>query len=277
MIAGRHLVFDFASFCILLCMFWTILDFCFADSLSRGGLKVTKKNDDLMLQIKKERLDKHLAEVERLIGEWIPQLCAPDPFASDTHGGSWGWQSRYEPDTEKDSDSNHILRKHLKSRALWKHHADWQGELGLVFQMLDSAQKKAAQMHQEARNDHKPASKKREYTESYLGTALWRAFCLARKQTPNIDYTRGDGGKGVKFGGYVIETSSGTEAEFAAIGEEHRELSRKLSKLNEMKEIAEEWALICELQSRMQMLISKALKSSDYLYPCTFCKRLWKA
>lgn len=235
------------------------------------------KNHDLMLQIKKERLDKHLAQVEKLIGEWVPELSAPDPFASCTRGDSWGWQSRYEPDTEQNSDSNHMLRKHLKSRALWKHHADWQNGLGRVFQMLDSVRRKAGQMHHEASRDRKPASKKREYTESYLGTALWRAFCLARKQAPNIDYTRGDGGKGVKFGGYVIETSSGTEAEFAAIGEEHRGLSRKLSKLSEMKEIAGEWALICELQSRMQALVSKALKSSDYLYPCTFCKRLWKA
>ena len=140
-----------------------------------------------------------------------------------------------------------------------------------------SVSKKAGQWHPEGRPCRKSTSKRRVHTEGYLGTALWQAFCLARGQTQNVDYTRGDGGKGVKFGGYLIETTSGSETKFAAVCEEHRSLSRELSRLNEMKAIAEEWALVEELQTQMQALAGKALKSSDYLYPCTFCKRLWRA
>jgi hypothetical protein len=235
------------------------------------------KNDYLMLQVKKERLDKHLADVERLIEGWISQLSATDPFASYTRGDSWGWHSTFVPASEQDADSNQMLRKHLKSRALWKHHFDWRRKLDRVFEMSASVRKEAGQRDPEGRPDKRSTSEKRVHTESYLGTALWQAFCLARGQTQNVDYTRGDDGKGVRFGGYLIETSSGSKTEFATICEEHRSLSRELSRLDEMKAIAKEWALVEELQTKMQALTGKALKSSDYLYHCTFCKRLWRA
>jgi hypothetical protein len=236
-----------------------------------------KKDNLLMVQIKKERLDQHLSEVENLIRGWIPQLSATDPFASYTRGDSWGWQSPYLPDSERDADSNHMLRKHLKGRALWKHHFDWQWRLDRVFKMLAGVREKASKPDRERQPGDESLSKKMAYTEGYLGTALWLAFGISRNRAPNLDYMRGDGGKGVRFGGYVIETSSASETDFKAVREDHRNLGLRLSKLGEMKEMAEEWAVIEELQGKMQRLADKSLKSSDYLYPCTFCKRLWRA
>lgn len=241
-------------------------------------MKKTKetKNRQLMLQVKKERLDKHLADVERLVLGWSSELSATSPFAYYTRGDSWGWQSAYVPDSERDPDSNHMIKKHLRSRALWKHHSDWRLKLDRVFEMSASVRKGAGQKEAERPPGKKSTSVKRVHTEGYLGTALWQAFCLARKQTQNVDYTRGDDGKGVRFGGYLIATSSGGKTEFATVCEEHRSLSCELSRLGEMKAIAEEWALVEELQARMQALAGKALKSSDFLYPCMFCRRLWR-
>ena len=235
-------------------------------------------DNSLIMQIKKERLDRHLGEVERLIAEWIPQLSATDPFASYTRGDSWGWPETYRPGLQQDADSNHMLRRHLRSRALWAHHSDWGSRLEGAFELSTNVREKAAHLHHGKGSKGKSGSRAGTHTEGYLGAALWQAFRLARNHPPDTgNYRRGDGGKGVGFGGYLIETSSASEKRFTRIRQEHLSLSYELSGLDEMKAIAEEWALIEKLQSQMQTLASKALKSSDFLYPCRFCKRLWKA
>jgi len=100
---------------------------------------------------------------------------------------------------------------------------------------------------------------------------------LTRNHTQEIDYTRGDNGKGVRFGGYLIETSAATEQDFQRICEEHLRLCYELSLLDRMKAAAKEWASVEDLQNKMQALSRKALKSSDFLYPCRFCRHLWRA
>ena len=93
-----------------------------------------KKNNtgETVAEIKKERLKKHLnKEVPNLIQEWVKQLNAPEPFAYMDHD-IWGWQSPYRPILKQDPDSNHILRRHLRSRALWRYHTDWEGKLDSI-------------------------------------------------------------------------------------------------------------------------------------------------
>lgn len=245
--------------------------------MRKDGKSEKDDKHEVMLLMKKERLDIHLAEVERLIRQWILELSATDPFAFSSPDDSWGWQSAYTPGLEKDRDSNHMLRRHLKSRALWKHHADWRETLQEVFELVPVIRLKATEMHQQAHIKGRAASKKKHRTEAYLGTALWQAFRLAQNHRPNIDYKRGVDGIGVGFGAFQIETSSATKARFERIHGEHRSLCYELAELDEMKMIAKKWAQVERLRSQMHTLASRALKSSDFLNPCGFCKHLWKA
>jgi hypothetical protein len=46
--------------------------------------------------------------------------------------------------------------------------------------------------------------------------------------------------------------------------------------LLKMLELAREWQQVLDLQKKMRELAEKAIKSSDILYPCQFCRRLWQ-
>jgi len=81
---------------------------------------------------------------------------------------------------------------------------------------------------------------------------------------------------GVKYGAWVIEESSSPE-EMAGVEEEHWSMIYAIATLDEMKQIATDWQQVLVLQKSMRELVNKALKSSDILYPCRFCKRLWEA
>ena len=228
------------------------------------------KDAGIMLQIKKERLEKHLDDVEKLVKDWISHLSAPDPFAFDRRSDCWGWRSAYKPPLEQDPDSNHMLRKHLKSRALWRHHADWESRLDRISQLVPLAYGKANEKMGEI------TSGKAQYTENYLGTALWQAFYSACDKSPYWEYRRVDYGVTVSFGGYPIAISSEPE-EYDQIHQEHPRLAEKLATLQQVRGVAEEWGFVMRLQEQMRALAEKALKSSDFLYPCKFCKHLWKA
>lgn len=67
------------------------------------------------MEIKKEYLRKHLDEVGELIVRWKAELNAPRVFALE--GSAGGWRSAYRPPTEEIPDNNHMLRRHLHSRA----------------------------------------------------------------------------------------------------------------------------------------------------------------
>lgn len=235
-------------------------------------------NTEMLVQIKKERLNRHLAEVERLIEDWIPQLYAPDPFAFNTQNHSWGWASAYRPVLEQDPDSNHMLRQHVRSRALWRNHSDWEGRLNQTQEVLGSFYKQAIKIHKEMRKENRKGSKRardvRQYAVGYEEAAIWQAFHLACGERPSANYTLGDHATGVRFGDFLIETAAGAKS-LQAVESEHYQLSCRLSRTPQMGELAAEWALIRKLEERMRALATKALKSSDYLYPCRYCRRLW--
>ncbi len=233
-------------------------------------------NSEMMLQIKKERLDRHLEEVERLIREWIGQLSAPDPFAHYTSGHVWGWQSAYMPPLEQDPDSNHMLRRHLRSRALWIHHSGWERSLARIYELLPSANEEAGRVWKEkifARRGSTASNE--ECNKNYIGTALWQAFSLALKKRPGISYAHGEGGNGVRLGAYLIDPSARAK-DFGQIKATHYRMSGAISKLPVMREIAREWKQVLESEGRMRTIATRAVRSSDLLYPCRFCKHLWR-
>ena len=39
-----------------------------------------KKYEDMLAEVRRERLNKHLSEVEQYIRQWISELAAPSPF-----------------------------------------------------------------------------------------------------------------------------------------------------------------------------------------------------
>ena len=84
------------------------------------------KHSEIGKEIKKEYLKEHLKEVQTLMEDWLSTLKAPPMMIQK---GVFGWESPYLPTAEQDDDSNHMLRRHLKSRAFWSYHADWELKL----------------------------------------------------------------------------------------------------------------------------------------------------
>lgn len=232
--------------------------------------KKTVDQSQMVFEIKKDRLEKHLREVEKTIKEWIPQLLAPDPFAS--RGNIRGWQKVYQSSIEADPTLNHMVRKHLKSRRLWRLHTEWQSTLNEVWSQLPSLRDYA--------NRHMSQSSQSamDYTEDFIGTALWQAFLETRRdRSIRLTYHPNDPGSGIKLGGYVIEKSASSDTELKEVKKKHRELIAALTGTQEMKQIVEAWQRTLDLQSNMHSLATTLIRSSDYLNPCRFCKKLWQA
>jgi len=224
----------------------------------------------MTFEIKRRRLEKHLQEVEKTIKEWIPQLSAPDPF--ELSDNVWGWQMVYQPPVEADDDLNHMLRKHLTSRRLWRRHTEWQYALNEIWDQLPSLWDNADRhMLQITRSEM-------DYTEDFTGTALWQAFhMICRDGVAKLAYHPNEAGSGIQFGAYVIEKSASSDEEFKPVEQEHRQLVAALANIPEMNETVEAWEKIQDLQSNMQSLATTLLRSNDYLNPCRFCRKLWQS
>ena len=219
-------------------------------------------------EIKKEYLRKHLNSVRKLIEDWLPTLKAPPLMPQK---GTWGWESPYSPVAEQDPDNNHILRRHLRSRAFWSHHANWQLKLNEIWHL-------ANQLHKDANNQHLKKSKntQMQYTPEYFTVALWKGFDVANGREMDDLYKVSDDQSGVSYGAYKIELSVTVKDERLLIEKEHRQFIDYLAQLKEMRRIVELWHEIGALQTQMYLIVNKALKSGDILYPCMFCKHLWK-
>ena len=119
-------------------------------------------------------------------------------------------------------------------------------------------------------------SKQRQYTADYINTVLWKGFEVACRKKLGIEYKIPDDQLGLSFGAYKIESSVTSEEERNLVEKEHRDLIYNLARTKVMKDIARLWIDIAKLQDTMRGLAMKALKSSDILYPCRFCRHLWK-
>lgn len=220
-------------------------------------------------EIKKEYLKEHLENAKKLIENWILELNTPEPLTP--HKGVWGWQSVYRPSIEQDLDSNHILRRHLRSRALWSHHANWERKLGSVWHLTNQVRKEANDKHLE-----QSSNKQRQYSAEYVTVALWKGFDSALGRKIEEWYKVPDDQHGLAYGAYKLELAVTGSDERSSIEKEHREFIYYLSQLEEMRQLIELWQEVLTLQAHTQAIGNKVLKSGDVLYTCMFCRHLWK-
>ena len=222
----------------------------------------------IVAEIKKEYLKEHLDQVSKLIEVWIQELSVPLPYSKEHPRG---WQVRYSPSTEQNSDDNHMTRKHLKSRTLWRHHTNWEEKLDLVFSLMNQAQIAANDIQAK-----QSSNLQKVYTSDYLDTALWQGFELASGNKLKLAYKTLDNGKGIALGGFKIETEAATSGEYNLIIKEHEGFINEISQMECMKKLVNEWSDIKDLRESMKAIANRAIKSNDILHPCRFCKHLWK-
>ncbi len=260
-----------------------------------------KKIGEIAAEVKKDRLNKHLDKVERLIERWIPELLSPSPFywhgstgvedyvceAPMIYLGEF-WELRpwqmwvccdvYKPPLEEEEDSNHMLRKHLRSRALWKYHTEWEGRLNGMGELAAAVREKAVAMQKERGFES-------GLTKGHRDEELCRTFSLVSVRSLARDlhsdiltyFRRSDSGiwyypRGCWVGG----RPGGPDPSLGhKMIEEHWEMIHELQYCSEMLELAKGWQRVLELQERMQGIAGMALKSSDIFHPCQFCRKLW--
>ena len=257
-----------------------------------------KKSEATLAQLKMDRLKLHLSEVEQVIRAWVSELNAPSPFhwseskeaikfeteqasmpvrllmaagSGLQNGGQrsqWSFQTRYVPPTEQDAVTNHILRKHLRKRAIWSNHTKWELTLNAVTELAPSARNKVSLLMEIHRG-------RWEITEDYEGTALQKALELAAGQESEAAYSQKAAfSRGVWLDDILIEKSARLD-EVQEVSSLHRQLVEQAAQSKEMLALAEKWRVVMKLGDSIQELASKALKASDILYQCKFCRRLW--
>ena len=228
------------------------------------------KHSEIAREIKKDYLMQHLDDVRNIITNWIPQLNSPAPlFPREV---LFGWQSIYGPSVEIDPDSNHILRHHAHSRALWRHHNDWELKLSNVWELTVRLKEQVDDIYSKL-----PKSKSPECKENFLGIALWVAFdSLYLRKSPRIHYETPDDQKGVACGNYRIDSVASTKQERSSIQKKHQQLIKSIIGIKELKDLTDSWQEVKKIEEQMQTIANKILKSRDILYPCRFCRHLWK-
>ena len=225
-------------------------------------------NSQIVRELMRERLRIHLDGVETLISDWRGQLSAPDPFhptASDI------WPALYRPALENDPDNNHMLRRHLHSRTLWKHHSDLGFKLACIHGLGGPLVKDAGR-YVEALGNAWPDFR---FTDLFVKTALGEAFDQAagkksvRRYEPNSEH-------GLSFGGCIIEKAASPEAS-KEVEENHRELVTYLKTLPQWKEIVLYWRGVKKTEESMDGILKIISKSGDIFHPCRFCRKLFLA
>ncbi len=223
---------------------------------------------EIATEIRKEYLKKHLDEVWNLADDWMHDLEAPGPLAP--RAGAFGWHGIHVPIGEQTEDRNHMLRRHLRSRALWSHHANWSRRLDTVWRRV-----------QQVRADANSAmlagtGEERRYRDNFVATALWKGFDKAQGVEVGRLYSSLQNGVGVSYEGHTIDLSATNDAQRSAIEQEHWDSIDLAAELVPMRELVSAWGEVAESRDRILEIAGTALKSYDILYPCKFCKHLWK-
>ncbi len=105
---------------------------------------------------------------------------------------------------------------------------------------------------------------------------MWKAFEAGSHEELVDLCSFASGRTGVWYEDFRIETLTKESEERELVENEHRDLINFIAGRQEMKELIIEWNNLTNLQNQMRVLASKAKKSKDFLYPCQFCRRLWK-
>ncbi len=207
-----------------------------------------------------------MKEVQELIGDWLPTLKAPPLMVQK---GIFGWEGVYSPTAEQDDDGNHMLRRHLKSRAFWSHHANWQLKLNTIWKLTN-------QLRIDTKNEYQERYGNIKHTPDYYAVALWKGFDVAFGLEIDDWYKIPDDKIGVSYGAYKIEVSATNENERSQVEKDHRQYISQIANNIGMMRLVELWQEVTTLQDQMYSIGNRALKSSDILYPCRFCRHLWQ-
>ena len=223
-------------------------------------------------QLKKKYLEEHLDLVQELIGEFS-FLGAPQPFQYDKKDGSWGWKAAYRADVETDPDKNHMLRRHLRSRALWRHHTERERLIDTVYGLAQVVKQEAEEVFQKHKDKLQEAGKEREYTGDYLGAALWVALDMACGKNVEWWYRPGES-QGVNYGAYRIGGSV-PPGKADEVGKEHWRLACSLAQIRQMMDLASRWEQAKRHQDSICSIAKRLHQARDIFYPCKFCRHLW--
>jgi len=222
----------------------------------------------MVQELKRERLGKHLEEVQELGEEWVAQLSAPSPFTGEFDQKG---PVRYKPSLEVDVDVFHMLKRHIKSRALWKHHTEWESNLEKIREFEQSLAKQADDFVAEKQRQ----SPRLDYTKWFANTALEEVF-LKTSKLPSVRKYDPKTGSGLFFGGYVIEeTAKGNS--ISSVEDDHKGLIKQLVKCPEWKYLLGYWRSVKSTEESMVTIVNDTLKSSDIFNQCRFCRKLFKA
>lgn len=228
------------------------------------------KHSEMAKEIKKEYLLRHLDEIEKSIMDWIPQISAPAPFL--LLDDDWGWLSIYRPALEENPDSKHVLRQHLRNRTLWRHHAEWERKLEAIWGLITKVHKKANDVYTQL-SINQPTL----HREHYVGVALSTAFTsIYTRKLLKIQYQIPVDQHGVSCGDFKIELEATIDKERLSIQKGHTDYTKTITGYEEMKQLIAIWHDVEVLQEQMEIIINKVIKSKDILYPCRFCRHLWK-
>lgn len=224
----------------------------------------------IVAEIKKEYLQQHLDEVKGLITVWCKQLRSPGPV--HPHNGELGWDSEYRPPLEVDPDSNAMLRGHVKSRALWRHHAEWKLQLRKAWELVsDLRMKGMKQIPLGTGTDSSLIMK------NYFGTALYGAFeALRRNRSVKMNYLTVSDQPGLMCGEYTIDPTVATEVDREHVQKSHTSLAVSLKGKPKLKALVALCREINATEDHMVALANKTLKAQDIFHPCRFCRPLWR-
>jgi hypothetical protein len=227
-----------------------------------------KKHSPVAAELKKEYLREHLEDIKTLIGSWMAELHPPDPLAPNDR--VWGWQSLYRSSKQDNPDDNHMLRHHLKSRAIWSHYSSLERKLEEIWQLTEQVRLEA-KTEKEKQSVNKPW----KYTEEYAFVALWKAFDMALGKATDLPFKVPDDQLGLSYGAYRIEKSANTPEERSLIEEVYRSFISSLSQTATMNQLANSWLEGRRLEVQISTITNKMLKSSNIFFMCMFCRHLW--
>jgi len=228
------------------------------------------KHSEMAKEIKKDYMLRHLDEVEKLITDWMPQINAPAPFL--LLDDNWGWLSIYRPALEENPDSKHVLKQHLHSRTLWRQHTEWERKLEATWGLITKVRKKANDLYISLSINQTTL-----HREQYVGVALTAAFNSIYTGKPlKIQYKIPDDQHGVSCGDFKIEMEATIDEERLSIQKGHTDFTNTITSFVEMKQLIVIWNDVEALRNQMRTIANKVIKSKDILYPCRFCRHLWK-
>jgi len=198
-----------------------------------------------VVEIKKERLARHLNQVEGHLAQWLGEIDTPRPFSQIDLNPEDIHIAPYQPPLEKDPDINHMLRKHLNSRVLWRRHSDWM----LLQESLAKAGNRLVKLGQ-VKLDKLAQEEGVQPTLWFLNSALEDAFAAVAGRVDLTAQPESDPYGGVIYRSSQIETEALPE-DLEKVTRALKQLTNMLGKLPEMAVLSGLWTEIKEHEESM--------------------------